>query len=62
MDTDFTWLNGESSLLGPTGEELPNGWQMDEDAYPCTFFCTKVNVASCEGANNALNQEWYNAH
>lgn len=62
IDTDFTWLNGESSLLGPTGEELPNGWQMDEDAYPCTFFCTKVNVASCEGANNALNQEWYNAH
>jgi hypothetical protein len=29
-------------------------------AIPVNFFCTKVNVASCENANNALNQEWYN--
>jgi hypothetical protein len=29
-------------------------------AIPCDYFCTKVNVASCENANNALNQEWYN--
>lgn len=36
------------------------GWSMTEDAYPINYACTKVNVASCENANNALNQEWYN--
>jgi hypothetical protein len=34
---------------------------MSENAIPCTYFTTKVNVASVEQANNALNQEWYNA-
>jgi hypothetical protein len=33
---------------------------MTEDAYPIDYTCTKVNVASCENANNAINQEWYN--
>lgn len=42
------------------GEHI-NGWSMDGgDAIPCNEFCTKVNVASCENANNPLNQEWYN--
>ena len=39
---------------------LADGWSMDENAAPVNFFCTKVNVASCENANNAINQEWYN--
>lgn len=37
-----------------------DGWSMSENAIPINFSCTKVNVASCENANNALNQEWYN--
>lgn len=37
-----------------------SGWSMSNTAIPVNYFCTKVNVASCENANNALNQEWYN--
>lgn len=37
-----------------------DGWSMTEDAIPVNYFTNKVNVASCEQANNALNQEWYN--
>jgi hypothetical protein len=33
---------------------------MNPDSIPINYFCTKVNVASAEHANNALNQEWYN--
>lgn len=42
-----------------TGKTTP-GWSMSSTAIPINYFCTKVNVASCENANNALNQEWYN--
>lgn len=35
-------------------------WSMTENAIPVNYFNYKVNVASCEQANNALNQEWYN--
>lgn len=35
-------------------------WSMTPNSIPVDYFCTKVNVASAEGANNALNQEWYN--
>lgn len=37
-----------------------DGWSMNEKSIPINYTCTKVNVASCENANNALNQEWYN--
>lgn len=37
-----------------------NGWSMTSTSIPVNYFCTKVNVASCENANNALNAEWYN--
>ena len=35
-------------------------WSLDDEAIPVNYFNTKTNVASCEEANNALNQEWYN--
>lgn len=37
-------------------------WSVNDTAIPITYANTKVNVASCEGANNALNQEWYNRY
>ena len=47
------------------GFDYPDGshtkkWAMTENAIPVNYFTTKVNVASCEQANNALNQEYYN--
>ena len=66
IDSDFTQTNLKNeencSLLDIDNNPLPDGWSMDKTAIPCTYFCTKVNVASAEGANNALNQEWYNYH
>lgn len=68
IDSDF-WYTDSDNPYTPTGfidiannKELKEvGWSMDGgNAIPCNFFCTKVNVASCENANNALNQEWYN--
>ena len=62
---DMVNLTSIEDEYGSVTEEptpLLDGWSMDEEAIPCTFFCTKVNVASAEGANNALNQEWYNYH
>ena len=35
-------------------------WKMTDNAIPIEIACTKVNVASCENANNVVNQEWYN--
>lgn len=52
-----TFTDGDGNDLLSQG-----GWSMDDQAIPCTFFCTKVNVASCEQANNAINQEWYNQY
>lgn len=37
-----------------------DNYAMTENSIPVNYFNTKVNVASCEGANNALNQRWYN--
>ena len=45
----------------PNGEHI-DGWSMSEHAFPVSYLTTKVNVASCEGANNAINQEWYNRY
>lgn len=47
------------------GFNYPDGshsskYSMTNTSIPVNYFNTKVNVASCEGANNALNQEWYN--
>lgn len=55
LDTKFTEIRNAK-----TNEVLKDGWSMTDDAYPITKTCTKVNVASCENANNALNQDWYN--
>lgn len=37
-------------------------WSMNKNSIPINYFNTKVNVASCENANNALNAEWYNRY
>lgn len=42
--------------------KFPEKWSLSDEAIPVNYLNTKVNVASCEGANNALNQEWYNQH
>lgn len=56
LDSDFK----DGFIDTATGENFDK-WSMDGGtAIPINFFCTKVNVASCEHANNALNQEWYN--
>lgn len=56
IDTEFT-----TGLTDVVNNKHIDGWSMDGgNAIPVDFFCTKVNVASCEHANNALNQEWYN--
>lgn len=60
LDSDFTDANGVSTLYTGDNKHLIDGWSMDENAIPCTYFTTKVNVASVEQANNAINQEWYN--
>lgn len=54
MDAKF-----ENGFDYPDGSHT-DGWSMDEEAIPVNYFTTKVNVASAENANNALNQEWYN--
>lgn len=41
---------------------LPEAISITDEAIPVKYLNTKVNVASCEGANNALNQEWYNRY
>jgi hypothetical protein len=35
---------------------------MTPTSMPVNYFNTKVNVASCEQTNNALNQEWYDRY
>jgi hypothetical protein len=37
-------------------------WSITNDAIPVNYMNTKVNVASCESTNNAINQEWYNKY
>lgn len=42
--------------------KFPEKWSLSNESIPVNYLNTKVNVASCEGANNALNQEWYNQY
>lgn len=44
-----------------TGEHI-DSWSMTPNSMPVSYFNTKVNVASCECVNNALNQEWYDRY
>lgn len=65
LDTNFDYKKNGNIPTGfidtKTNTVLEDGWSMDGGtAIPIKFTCTKVNVASCENINNALNQEWYN--
>lgn len=55
---DSKFKNGFTDI---SGNHLDK-WSMSEKSIPVNYFNTKVNVASCEGANNALNAEWYNRY
>ena len=54
MRTEF-----QEGLLDKDGNQV-DGWKVSETAIPINYVCTKVNVASCENANNVVNAEWYN--
>lgn len=56
LRTDFT---KKGTIYDSEGNELP-GWTVSDTAIPISIACTKVNVASCENANNVVNAEWYN--
>lgn len=56
FDTDF-----KDGFVDSEGN-ASDGFAIKENSIPVDYFCTKVNVASCENANNALNQEWYNTY
>ena len=46
-------------LIDKDGNQV-DGWKASDSAIPVELACTKVNVASCENANNVVNAEWYN--
>jgi hypothetical protein len=54
IDSDF-----KGGFVDKDGKKMSE-WAMNENSIPVSYFNTKVNVASCENANNALNAEWYN--
>ena len=56
FNIDSKFKNG---FTDASGNNTP-GWSITDTAIPVDYFCTKVNVASCENTNNAINQEWYN--
>lgn len=56
LDSEF-----ENGFKDASGTHM-DGWSMNPNSIPVNYFCTKVNVASAEQANNALNQEWYNRY
>jgi len=56
LRSDFT---KKGKIYDAQGKEM-TGWQRTPDDLPIDIACTKVNVASCENANNVVNQEWYN--
>lgn len=49
----------QEGLLDKDGNQV-DGWKVSDTAIPIDYVCTKVNVASCENANNVVNAEWYN--
>lgn len=51
----------QEGILDSEGKQV-EGWKSTETAIPIDYVCTKVNVASCENANNVVNQEWYNKY
>lgn len=51
----------QEGLLDKDGNQV-DGWKVSETAIPIDYVCTKVNVASCENANNVVNAEWYNKY
>ena len=55
--TDF----GNTTMYDGDGNVL-SGRKVSTTSIPIDYTCTKVNVASCESANNALNAEWYNKY
>lgn len=55
--TDF----GDTTMYDGDGNIL-EGRKVSESSIPVDYTCTKVNVASCENTNNALNAEWYNRY
>ena len=54
LRTDF----GNTTMYDKDGNAL-EGRKVSDTSIPVDFTCTKVNVASCENTNNALNAEWY---
>jgi hypothetical protein len=55
LRTDFR----DTTMYNGKGEKIA-GKEVSETAIPINYACTKVNVASCENANNVVNAEWYN--
>lgn len=55
-------FNLESKFKGflNSENESVDGFALADGMYPEKSFYSKVNVASCENANNALNAYWYN--
>ena len=56
LRSDFT---KKGKIYDKNGNEIP-GWRPSDDDEYIDIACTKVNVASCENANNVVNAEWYN--
>lgn len=56
FNIDSKFYDGFNYSDGTTSKK----YSMTSSSIGANYFNTKVNVASCEGANNALNQEWYN--
>ena len=56
FNIDSKFNNGFTYSDGSTSDK----WSMNPNSIPVNYFTTKVNVASAEHANNALNADWYN--
>lgn len=56
LRSDFT---KKGQVYDKDDNMLP-GWYISSGDLPIDIACTKVNVASCENANNVVNAEWYN--